>query len=409
MVKQLSPKELKTGVRWLVWSGVLTLLTVLGWGVYGMMLKGSITPVAVRLHTVKLGTIETTINESGTVELRGQQTLKSPTEGAVDQVLVRPGDQVTAGQTVITLRYPERQTALATQELAIQKQKLLLERNRQKIAEVQEQLRVNEQEYEKLQALAKVGAISQQQLKNQGDQVRTDRTTLRDAQADAHTAEVELQLLQLERQRTQREIKDTLVTAPIHGKVLDVRVKDGDGVQFRTDLLTLGDPSQELVKLQLSTLNAAQVRVNQLARISVIGPDAPTYTGRVQSLYPQAILPGEPEQGSNNQSEQATVPATVRLDQPTGTLIPGSQVNVEIVLEQRRNVVTLPTEVIQNVSSNPFVWVPDNQGKTQKRPITLGLEGTLNIEVTSGLRPKEKVIQPPAESPLEIGTPIREN
>ena len=407
MRRKPDKNKFKTGVQWLVWLGALALVSRGVWLTYVLFVERSADPVAVSLLTVERGTVETTINESGTVELREQRSLKSPTEGAVDQVLVQPGDKVKSGQVLVTLRYPERQTALGNQQLQIQQEEITLARNRQKIVEAQEQLIADERERRNLAALAVEGAVAQKQVQEQEDKVRNTRATLREAQADARTAALELRILQLERQGIQQQLKDTVVTAPLNGIVLGVNVKDGDGVELRTDLLTLGDPTQVLVKLQLSTLNAVRVRVNQLARVSVIGPNAQTFTGRIQSLYPQALTPEEIErQGNRKQSDQPTIPATVRLDTPTRTLIPGSGVNVEVVLEQRQNVVVLNTEAIQGSEPNAFVWVRDSQSKAQKRPITLGLEGLLTAEVNSGLRPGDQVVLPPPEPPLESGMPV---
>ncbi len=402
MIRVQSRREFKAGVRWLAWSGALAMVSIGGWLAYVSMWQRPAQPVPVRLLSVARGTIETTINESGTVELRGQQTLKSPSEGAVDQVLVQPGNRVRVGQSLLTLRYPERQTALANQQLQIQTQELTLARSREKITEAQEQLVVNEQELNTLAVLAQSGAISRQRLQETQDKVRNSRTTLRDAQLAARSAALELQRLQLERQRIQQQVQNTVVTAPLNGKVLDVKVRNGDGVELRTDLLTLGDPTQELVKLRLSTLNASRVQVNQRARVSVIGPNASVYPARVQSLYPQATLP----EGQSDPN-QVAVPATVRLEQPTQTLIPGSQVNVEIVLEQRQNVVALAVEAIQRSEQPPFVWVRDGQGRAQRREIQVGLEGLLQAEVRSGLRPGETVVVPPADLALEPGTPVQ--
>lgn len=407
MIGQKRKNKFKTGVQWLAWSGALAVVSAGGFLTYVLVLNRPAEPVPVRLLTVERGTVETTINESGTVELRDQQTLKSPTEGAVDRVVVKPGDKVRDGQVLVTLRYPERQTALANQQVQIQQQQLTLTRNRQKILEAQEQLRADEREQRKLAALAVQGAVAQQQVQELEDKVRNAQATLRDAQADARTAALELRSLQLERQRIQQQLQDTVLTAPIDGVVLGVNVKNGEGVELRTDLLTLGDPTQVLVKLQLSTLNAARVRVGQLARVSVIGPNAQTFTGRVQNLYPQAVTPEENEKlGNRNQSEQVTVPATVRLDTPTRTLLPGSRVNVEIVLEQRQNVVVLNPEAIQRSEPNPFVWLQTVDSIAQKRPITLGLEGLLTAEVISGLRAGEQVILPPVDPPLKPGMPV---
>jgi len=400
-------KKFKTGVQWLTWSGILGVVSAGGLLTYVLVLNRPAKPVEVKLLTVERGTVETTINESGTVELRNQQTLKSPAEGAVERILVQPGERVKSDQVLLTLRYPERQTALTNQQVQIQQQRLTLARNRQKVVESQEQLEADQRELQKLTTLAKEGAVAQQQVLELEDKVRNAQITLRDAQADADTAQLELRRLQVESKGIQQQLEDTVINSPLNGVVLGVNVKNGDGVELRTDLLTLGDPTQVMIKLQLSTLNAARVKVNQLARVSAIGPRAETFTGRVQSLYPQAVSPEDNQrQGSSNQSNQPTVPATVRLDTPTRTLIPGGGVSVEIVLEQRQNVVALNTEAIQRSEANPFVWVRDREGKAQKRPINLGLEGLLTTEVKSGLRPGEKVVLPPAEETLEPGVLI---
>jgi HlyD family secretion protein len=99
------------------------------------------------------------------------------------------------------------------------------------------------------------------------------------------------------------------------------------------------------------------------------------------------------------------VPATVKLDRPTRTLIPSSQVSVEIILQQRQNVVVLNTEAIQR-EPKPFVWVRDSQSKAQKREVSLGLEGLTTVEVTSGLQAGDSVVLPPPDASLEPGTPV---
>lgn len=398
----------KAGINWLIGSGVLALLSIGGWWVFAVALDRSATPPAVRLLSVERGTVETTINESGTVELGNQQTLKSPAEGAVDRVLVQPGDAVRQGQVLLTLRNPDRQTALTNQQIKIAQQQVTVSRTRQQVVEAQEQLAANQRRLATLLPLAQEGAIAQTQIQEIEDQIRTTIAARNTAQAEARTAALELQTLQLEQQRIEQELKGTVVTAPTSGVVLGVSVKDGDGVDRRTELLTLGNPAQELVQLQLSTLNAAQVQPNQTARISVIGANPQIYSARVQSLYPQAIAPAEAD--SSGQSSP-TVLTTVRLDQPTRRLIPGSQVNVEIVLEQRQNVVAIDIAALQQAEADPFVWVMNGDRQVEQRSIDLGLEGLTSVEVRSGLRPGEQIVLPTPDQSLQPGmqvSPLKE-
>lgn len=389
-------------------SGVLALITLAGIGVYWKTLHSSAAAVPVQFIEAERDNLEITLNEGGIVKLGNQQTLKSPSEGAVEEVFVQPGDRVTAGQVLMTLRNPTRQTALAMQQIKIQQQQSLIVRNRQRIEEAKTQLEADTEELENLEQLVVDGAIASSEVSAQADAVRQAQIAVRDAEAEATSAQLTLQELQLERQRIEQELDDTLITAPISGRILDVPVKAGDGIEIRTDLVTLGDSTQEVIELELSTLNAEGVQLNQRARISIIGPDPQIYQGRVVALYPQAIVSNSSNSGNSGSGNagQPRVPTLIRLDQPTQSLIPGSQVNVEIILEQRQDTVVLDVEALQNLSSDAFVWRVDETGEAYQQPVKTGLEALTQVEILAGLSPGDRVIVPPLDTPLEEGDPV---
>jgi len=485
-------KAYQVGMRWLTGAFVLASLSVGGvWG-YDWIKNRPLTPTNAELVEVELGNIENKISAGGTVELGGQRTIKSPEEGAVERILVRQGDRISAGQELIILRNPQRETILNKKQLEIQKQEIIVERHRQKIEEAEKKLRIAQADYEgdvedyqeevaykqtlkdlelekikakinrnrqkveeakanlraaeveleELEKLLERGFVAQQEIDGQRQTVRERQASLRDtelelknAQIELETAQVEpieiqtgvnstqvfeaeielqqvkaewkqsqseLERLQVEYQEESLRLENNIVTAPIDGVILNINVKPGDGVNRSDELMTLGDPNQELIQMQLSTLDAAQVKPNQKARISIIGPNEETFTGRVQNIGLQARSSGN----NNNSSGQATVPATIQLDEPTKTLIPGSAVSVEIILEDRNNVVVLNTELIQREGKSNYVWVLDSENTAQKQPITLGLEGLVQIEIKSGLEAGERVISPSPDTPLEPGIPI---
>lgn len=238
------------------------------------------------------------------------------------------------------------------------------------------------------------------------DSLQEAEVALRDAKTNLQTTTIELEKLQLTRQEIENQILDSIVTAPISGKVLKVNVASGDVVDSSKELLILGDPNKEIVKLQLSTLNAAKVKPNQLARISLAGPDEEIFPGYVESVS----LVASAQSGSSSNSDGGTVEATVRLSSPSGSFIPGSRVSVDIILEQRQDVLAVDTSAVQNLGSDPFVWVRDVEGKAQKQSVTLGLEDLTNglVEVTEGLNPGDEVILPPVDVELEAGMPVKE-
>jgi HlyD family secretion protein len=474
----------RSGLRWLVLSLLLTGLTGGAAWAYFQILRPGPKTLGMPITPVTPQTIEITVSESGTVELGGQQSLKSPGEVAVDQVFVAVGDRIQKGQKLIVLRSKQQQNNLAEQQLQIRKQDLALARSRQKVQEARERLtrleqdtldqsrqqlelrkqsiaiersqqKIREAEAKILaeakqlsntETLAEKGFISGDELEQkrealrnaestlreanldvrtqelewkkiqldsqlqeqQQDKLQTARTTLLDAQSEVRSGEQELQRLHLELQNRVTESRNNLISAPISGKVLDVRVKDGDGITTGAVLLTIGNPEQELVTLQLGTLDAAKVKLGQKARIKVIGPDSKSYEGQVIAINPQAISAAEGSSQGSAGGGQSRVPAVVRLDRPSGKLIPGSQASVEIIIQQRQKVLAVTLEEVQRNDATPFVWVQDRQKKARKHPVQLGLEGVTQVEIIKGLKLGDRVISVPVDSPIKEGTIITE-
>lgn len=481
------------GVKWLIIATLFTGVSLVGVALYYKLQKNEAEAVAAGLQKVELGTIENKISEGGSVELGGQRTIKSPTDSAVEKIFVKVGDPIIRGQNLIQLRSTAGENSLLQKQLEIQKQELAIERNRQKVEEAQNKLKIAKITYknglEKYQQQVKSKQISQR-IEIQKNQAKLERQQQKviEAQEDLNVAEAELnksnnllekgfipateldgkkadirskeaslkneqlalndaildletsknkfepitdptndilaaknellttqselqqslsdfQKLKVEYKEQKSQLKNNLVTSPLEGVVLNINVKPGDGIKLGDDLITIGDPDQELVQLQLSTLNAAQVKPNQSARITIIGPNSKPFQGRVEWVNLQAT-PEKSQSGSS--SGQPTVPATVRLDQPTRVLIPGGQVSVEIILEQQKDVIAINTELIQSEGKSSFVWKLDANNQVQKQPVTLGLKDLTKVEIKSGLKVGDTLVIPPTDIPLKPGMVIIE-
>jgi len=392
---------------WLLWSGFLGIMTVAGWLVYEKYFDQPPQPVAVRVLTVKTSTVETTVTESGTVELGRQITLKSPKDVTVEEVKVKEGDRVAAGQSLIILR--DRLIVESYQDQIVDnaKTQLDLDRARGKIVEAQKNLQVKETRYQENQSLISQGVISRTDLQEDFDNLVQARAELEDTLVAEQKAQLDVDNGTRKLAALEKQMSDRLVTSPIKAIVLKVNVRNGDGIKTEGNLITLGDPSQEIIKLQLTTLNALKVRINQVARVSIIGPNSQVFTGRVISLSPQASAASQDSSSSSSESTsstgsggQAKVDAKVLLDKPSNTLIPGSLVSVEIITESQTNAIAVPPEAIQRGEGTPFVWLKDADNQAKKQLVTVGLQGLQQVAVTSGLKPGDSLVIPEPGSSL---------
>jgi HlyD family secretion protein len=480
-------------------------ISISGGLLYRLRTSPSSASLEASLIAVEQGTVEKTVNSVGTLELRGQRSLKAPSNGTIAEISVEVGDQVEAGQTLILLQDPQPLTALQEYEYELQLQELSLAQNRQaveiarqqrqqaqqelqqqlirfrqetanklqekqwelekqeialgqqqqqveiaevELAEAQEKLTADEELFERgfiaedqLQRTRKELRNAEVKLQSQQDQLRLqtierDRSrlslqqlqqdianetsetdqALKNAREKIRQAEERLQQeklkfkqaqqesnkLRLKRTKLEADLQKNRVTAPISGKVLDVKVQSGDGIKAGDELLVIGDPTQEVVQLELSTFEAVKVEPQQPARVMLMGIGDETFTGVVETVAMIAAS-GNDNRNSDNSAQSGTVSVTVVLDEPSGTILPGSSVSVDIVTEQQQDVIVVPIDVVQRTEGEPFVWVRDGSGKARKQPVELGLEDPTQVEVTSGLRVEEMVIVPTPDMRIEEG------
>ncbi|MBD1847725.1 HlyD family efflux transporter periplasmic adaptor subunit [Cyanobacteria bacterium FACHB-63] len=359
---------------------------------------------------VQLKAIEVTIEESGTVELSGQQVFKAPSDVTVEAVLIRERQRVRAGDALLILRDRKLQRELDTQLVQNQVDENTLKRRLEIVKEREAKAQEKEARNQESRDLADKGYISVAELQRDKDDLDTARSAVKDAQTEVTNASLKVKSNQVITDNLRKQLADNKIVAPIDAMVLKVEVKPGDGIQQEGRLLTIGDPQKEMIRLQLSPLNASKIGTNMPIRARVIGPNPKVYPGKISQISPQALSQGSTEGKNANSTGQSKVEVEAMLDRPSNELIPGSAVSVEIVLQQRKNVVVAPLSTLQSEGGSFYVWVRDQAGNAQKRAVTVGLQNLESAEIVSGLqRGDELIVSLPSNQELIPGAPVEKN
>ena len=405
----LSEPEIKrrSGAKWIVGSGVLLVVALSGWWGYNSFLKQPVEPVAISTMPVEIGSVEVTITESGTVELDGQQTFKSPSDVTVEAVQVQERQRVPAGTVLLLLRDRGLQGDLVNQQIQNQQAENSLARKQEVIEEQQEKLRKAQERLADSESLFNRGFISEDAYRQDQQGVEDAISAIKDAEVELTNVRLDIEKNQLMLENILTQLSDNQIVSPMDAVVLNVDVKPGDGVAQGGQLLTIGDPYKETVRLQLTTLNAAKVKLNMPVEVSLIGPNPQVFAGRISRVSPQVVSNSQGS-SSGGESQGGTVEAEAILDAPSnGTLIPGSVVSVEIVLDRQQSVVTVPLTAIQTEGETQFVWVKDAQGNAQKRTVSVGLENLQSAAILSGLQAGEEIVPAlPPDAALVPGMPL---
>ncbi len=312
---------------------------------------------SITLASTDIATIAPAIIEDGTAltgDLRPIETVdvRARLEGDLLQVLVREGQQVTAGQLLARIEDTQQRNAVKSAEADR--------------ASARSELANALWTYEQDSSLYKAGAIAQRDLKNAEQAVAAARARL--AATESRVG------------GTTSDLRDTRVTAPSAG-VVDKRMVQG------TEHVSRGAALFSIVRngtLELAgAVPARQASALRVGQVVHFVADGKRFDGHVARVSPTV----------DPQSRSVTV--YVEIPNPGGTLRGGTFATGRVVSQTLTNVLAVPIAALKQSAENgkPFVYRVD--GKTVNvAPITLGaVDERLGIaQVVEGLAAGDRVI-----------------
>jgi multidrug efflux system membrane fusion protein len=109
----------------------------------------------------------------------------------------------------------------------------------------------------------------------------------------------------------------------------------------------------------------------------------------------------------DNQIDQSTGTARLKavFENPDNSLWPNQFVNVHLLLETRKDAITMPVSAVQRGPQGTFVYLVDDKNTVQVRPVQLSLtQGNVAV-VATGLQPGERVVTDGQEK-LQAGSRV---
>jgi HlyD family secretion protein len=349
--------------------------------------------------------------QPGQIEAFEYTPLFSKLPAFVHKLHVDIGDRVEAQQLLAELFVPElaeevhqKEAALAESDAAIAQAAAAVKSASAKIREMEAgTIRANadysrwESQYKRISDLAAGGSVDeklQDETRNslkaaQAAQaearakLETARAAALESQASEQVARAHHKSAEADLSRQQALLNYTQIRAPYGGVVTERNVNRGDFVQ----------PAGMSAKPLLAIARTDLVRI--FADVSE--RDSPKVEpGRKSSIHIQA-LPDRVVEGKVTRTSWAlganrTLHTEVDIDNRDGVLRPGMYVTTHIMLAERPNAVTVPQSVIVRDGAQTFCWVAEG-GHAVRTPVVLGLAAGNDVEIRSGLKGNEQVIQ----------------
>jgi HlyD family secretion protein len=388
---------------WL-WAGLTVLVVAIVLGIAAAARGNTTKFEPSQLAKAERGDIARSVVATGKVQPITKVEVKSKASGIVTRLDTDINAHVQQGQVLAQLDQQEILDQVAAQKAML----TAAESNARAAAASIDYDKVNAEApdlpmykhtYDRALEMSREGVVSQQSLDdaqqkylfaaNTRDkavsQINVDTSKLR--QAQAQVAQNQASLKQLEEQ-----LSYTTITSPMDGTILSRDVEIGDAVSSilvlgstATLVMTIGDTRQVYVQGKVDEADIGKVYMSQPARIKVESFKDKTFLGKVTKIAPLGV----------EKDNVTTFEVRVSIDNPGGELKANMTANAEILLDEHKNVLTVPEQaVMYDNNRNATVEVPDSKQKTGRRKVSIqaGISNGTKTEILSGLNSGDTVI-----------------
>jgi HlyD family secretion protein len=355
---------------------LLVILAGISVGVYAYARNGKNKDGGLKEVEVIQGTIVEKAVAVGQIQPRQKFQVKSKISGIVRRALVQVGDTVKAGDPLFEIA-PDP-TPLEVTEVD------------RRVESATASFRRAEGDFQRANELAAGGVLPKSEVEQKKEAFELARVALMKAQQDRDLTR---------KGRLSIGGQESIIRAPAAGTILTRSVNEGDPIvpltsyQPGTEMASVADMKDLMFKGTVDEIDVGKLSGGMIARIKVGALPTDVVTGRVQRIAPQA-----------QQKEGATLfDVEIELDPNQKiTLRAGYSANADVIIREKKDVLVLPERLVlfEDGGKKTFVEIPgaDPKAEPKKIGIKTGVSDGLNVEIVSGLKKGEKVVErPPKE------------
>jgi len=380
--------------------GAACLIVVLTAG-YAYFNKGS----GVTYLDVKAGrqSIITFYNYTGNIESDNTQTVYANSSQPVKKFHVSAGDMVKKGDLLVEFKNDNLESALAQSRASLAIAQVNYEKAvgtgktektmqiEKALATAEMSLKKAETNYDRVKQLFAHEASAQTELDDARDAYESALITYKAARSDHdflettlsqdfRTATAQLEQAKASLANYEAQYADSKIYAEISGKVTEIFVSENRQIAMGTKILDLIDYDSLKVDIKVDEYGLAAAKVGKKADVYFNALNL-----RVQGTISKI-------------SESATVengvsyfPATISLGKDENLRV-GMSVEVNVIKDFAQDVIAIPMRAVSLAADrSAFVQIRDESGKIVDRPVMVGINNGMLVEIRQGLEEGETI------------------
>ncbi|HVP53928.1 MAG TPA: efflux RND transporter periplasmic adaptor subunit [Candidatus Eisenbacteria bacterium] len=422
----------------LIVGAIVVLLAIVGFTIQQSR-KGVVT---VQTGKVVREDLTSVVTASGEIKPKLYVNIGANAFGKITKLYVKEGDRVKEGQMLATIENVQPAADVKATEAALSVAQTDFVAAQAAVNTATADQHQTEAEYERAKLdYDRSDALYQSQLiaKSEYDtkkaaygtasaQVNQAKAKLAQAKAQMDSAKRRIDQSQANLRHADDVLSKTEYRAPFDGVITNLPVREGEtvviGIQNApgSTLMTIADTSVITAEVKVDETDIVNVKLGQTADVTIDALPKQHFKGVVTEIGNNAILRStgvSTAQSTSSSQEAKDFKVVVTIQDPPPNLLPGLSTTARITTSSRTNSLAIPIQAltirqrselapekkskeaeVQAASltkGNPKeelqgVFVLKNKKDAVFVPVTTGISGTTDIEVTNGLKEGEEIV-----------------
>src|ERR1700684_4167230 len=345
-------------------------------------------PRAAAVVAVERGNLASSLTVAGQFQPYQQVDLHAKVSGYIRWIKVDIGDRVRLGQVLALLEVPELQDQVEGAQAEVRHSQSDITRAQSEVVSAESTYSAVHAEYTRLEEASKErpGLIAEQELDDARTQARQAADQAGVAKPSLDAMQHQLGVSRATRSRLETMSRYEQIVAPFTGVVTKRYADTGTLIQAgqdnntntlpvvqvaESDLLRLRMPVPEGDVPYIQVGGDVQVKVNATGR---------TFTGKIVR-FSRAL-----------DTNTRTMLTEVDVPNHDLSLNPGMYAETTIQLQRKKDALILPAQAVVQSGDQSYVLIVDATNHVEKRNVTLGVQTSNRVDITSGLQAGDNVI-----------------
>ena len=324
---------------------------------------------------------------SGTVASIRTAEIAARAMGTVEEVLVREGDAVKAGQLLVKLDERELGQHRNAARAALDEAAAARDAAGRDVAAAQAQLDVTEKTLARYRSLREQKAVAPHEFDEVEARQRAAAAALEGARAHQRQADAAYKRMESEGTAAETVLSYARIVAPFNGVIVRRQAEPGTMAEPGRPLLTEEDTSRYRLEVMLDAAQSGGLRRGAKLRVRLDAPPAKDLEGTVAELEPAA--------------DPLSQTQRVRIDLPQSPALRSGLFGRALFPAGERQAITAPRAALVERGQLVGVYVADSSGTARWRVITAGDAVGDRVEVLSGLGDGDRVVLNPENRSLD--------